>query len=208
MGSEIQNKQDQTTIAAIIINKQADQQPHSPVHFQQSTQEIEIKQSRSSSLNLQKFPPLKLKHNPLDNHKLVCCTTTQEHRSVYFFYTLQKKNQREGGTKGALSKKDRAALDGEEFHNSREHEGHEQKEANWRSKQNNSRSNSHAAAESLQPRRLRHAALGPRKPAQPPPAPLPLLVNCCGCSLAEGEKRSQKTQEHTAALLSAPPGVL
>ena len=68
LGSEIQNKQDQTTIAAIIINKQADQQPHSPVHFQQSTQEIEIKQSRSSSLNLQKFPPLKLKHNPLDNH--------------------------------------------------------------------------------------------------------------------------------------------
>lgn len=91
LGSEIQNKQDQTTIAAIIINKQADQQPHSPVHFQQSTQEIEIKQSRSSSLNLQKFPPLKLIHNPLDNHKLVCCTTTQEHRSVYFFLYFAKK---------------------------------------------------------------------------------------------------------------------
>ena len=91
MGSEIQNKQDQTTIAAIIINKQADQQPHSPVHFQQSTQEIEIKQSRSSSLNLQKFPPLKLKHNPLDNHKLVCCTTTQEHRSVFLFLYFAKK---------------------------------------------------------------------------------------------------------------------
>ena len=126
----------------------------------------------------------------------------------FVFILCKKKNQREGGTKGALSKKDRAALDGEEFHNSREHEGHEQKEANWRSKQNNSRSNSHAAAESLQPRRLRHAALGPRKPAQPPPAPLPLLVNCCGCSLAEGEKRSQKTQEHTAAPLCSPRSTL